>query len=370
MRDITCGLEWNAQKAYLFTGDQFLCLDLGSGQLDPGFPKPVAGNWPGLQAMNLDAAVNWGNGKCYFFSGDRYVRYDVAGGKVDSGYPRPIAGSWPGLWPSGIDAAVNWGNGKAYFFRGDAYIRYDIAADCADPGYPRPIAGNWPGLWPSGIGAAVRAPGGKVLFFKGRDVLRYDVVADHADAGFPRPLVAGSTPVPTGGASTADAAHLRVVEIATAEIGRVIAGQAGPADETGSATRVGWERLMEYFEVACGGPTRFSRDVVKYHRYPRRKEDGPIYLPSWCGIFTVWALKRAGLPVGDWSSKGVSALLRLTSNPQPGDVAYIDQPFQHHCIVACVEGDTIVTINGNSGGVGAILEERKPRTAYTCFYRA
>ena len=96
----------------------------------------------------------WPNGKAYFFKGKQYLRYDVVADHVDPGYPRPIAGNWPGMWPEKIDAAICWpGNGKAYFFKGDQYLRYDIAADKVDAGYPKPIAGNWPGFWPGGLDA-------------------------------------------------------------------------------------------------------------------------------------------------------------------------------------------------------------------------
>jgi hypothetical protein len=98
----------------------------------------------------------WPNGKAYFFKGAQYARYDVKADKVDPGYPQPIQGNWPGFpasFAAGINAAVVWNNGKAYFFKGSEYIRYDIAADKVDAGYPQPIAGNWPGLWADNIDA-------------------------------------------------------------------------------------------------------------------------------------------------------------------------------------------------------------------------
>ena len=59
---------------------------------------------------NIDAAVNWGNGKAYLFRGDKYVRYDIFTDRVDPGYPLPIAGYWPGMAEAGfgnrIQAAI------------------------------------------------------------------------------------------------------------------------------------------------------------------------------------------------------------------------------------------------------------------------
>jgi hypothetical protein len=100
--------------------------------------------------------VVWPNSKAYFFRGAQYIRYDIAKDKADPGYPRAIAGAWPGFpasFAAGVDAAVVWNNGKAYFFKGSDYIRYDIAADKTDAGYPKPIKGNWPGLFEKDLGA-------------------------------------------------------------------------------------------------------------------------------------------------------------------------------------------------------------------------
>ena len=42
----------------------------------------------------IDAAVNWGNGKVYFVKGSQYMCYDIASDRVDPGYPKNIASAW------------------------------------------------------------------------------------------------------------------------------------------------------------------------------------------------------------------------------------------------------------------------------------
>ena len=153
-------------RAYFFAGNQYYRYTVVRNAVDAGYPKPIAGNWPGMSDIGfdsgLDAAVNWGNGKVYFFKGNQYCRYDLPSDKVDSGYPKPIAGNWPGVsgtgFENGLDAAINYGNNKVYFFRGDKYLRLDLVNKSVDAGYPKAIAGNWPGIYASGIDAALEWP--------------------------------------------------------------------------------------------------------------------------------------------------------------------------------------------------------------------
>ena len=115
----------------------------------------ISSKWPGLFTKDIDAVAVWPNGKAYFFKGSQYARYDIARNKVDPGFPAPIAGNWPGMpddFAAGIDEAVVWNDGAAYFFKRGQYVRFDIAADKVASGYPKPIAGNWPGVWADGVG--------------------------------------------------------------------------------------------------------------------------------------------------------------------------------------------------------------------------
>jgi Hemopexin len=109
-----------------------------------------------MYPRSVPSSSVWPNGKVYFFKGLMYMQYDVGADRVDPGFPRPIQGNWPGFpasFAAGVDAATVWNNGKVYFFRGSEYIRYDIATDKTDAGYPRPIKDDWPGLWENDIGA-------------------------------------------------------------------------------------------------------------------------------------------------------------------------------------------------------------------------
>jgi hypothetical protein len=103
---------WGNEKVYFFKGNRYLRYDLTADAVDPGYPLPIAGNWRAISGTGfekgIDAAINYGNGKAYFFRGDAYVRVDLATKGVDAGYPKPIAGNWPGVFTSGISAALEW----------------------------------------------------------------------------------------------------------------------------------------------------------------------------------------------------------------------------------------------------------------------
>lgn len=87
---------------------------------------------------------------------------------------------------------------------------------------------------------------------------------------------------------------------------------------------------------------------------------------AWCGIFALWCLREAGLARFDWEfGKGFLYRLRRTDTPEPGDIGYIDHPFQHHLIVERVDGDRVHSIDGNTPRV---QRKERPRSAITAFY--
>lgn len=162
---------------------------------------------------------------------------------------------------------------------------------------------------------------------------------------------AGETPIGSDGSREA------IVAMAKGEIGKVRA-----RENDGTGRRVGADRLLEYFHIAA--PDVWPDSII---------ETAGAEMPSWCGIFSVWAHKKAGKDIGNWEmGKGVSAFgtLTNTSNPQPGDIGYIHKPNQHHAVVVRVEGDTVHTIDGNSGAGSEVKENQKPRSKYDLFMTA
>ena len=117
----------------------------------------IKDHWHGVWADGVDAAVPWTNGKVYFFKGAEYIQYDVKGDTTDPGFPKPIKGNWPGLeklgGENGIDAVICWNATTAYFFKGDQYVRYNMAETDNNKKVsgPFPIKGNWPHVkWEKG----------------------------------------------------------------------------------------------------------------------------------------------------------------------------------------------------------------------------
>ncbi|MFJ9414345.1 hemopexin repeat-containing protein [Streptomyces sp. NPDC101227] len=188
LRMLTAPVFWPNGYVYLFAGGEYYRYNPSTQRVDPGYPKPIAGNWPGLWGDRVDAGVVWNNGKAYFFRDQQYMSYNIASDKVDAGYPLPIDPHWPGLWGDRVDAGVVWNNGKAYFFRDQQYMSYNIASDQVEAGYPLPIAPNWPGLWGDGIQGAVMWNNGKAFFFRGWQYAGYEVATDTTDPAYPRAI--------------------------------------------------------------------------------------------------------------------------------------------------------------------------------------
>jgi uncharacterized protein YfaT (DUF1175 family) len=137
--------------------------------------------------------------------------------------------------------------------------------------------------------------------------------------------------------STADGMRARVVEIAKGEI-----GQQDPAKY--------WEGVLS---------SNYSAAQIQQYAASR----------AWCGGFALWCIKRAGLaPDINWvDGKGFCYQLSQTTDPKPGDVAYFDQPYQHHAIVADVTGNILSTVDGNQSHNQVLARIRRVSDA-TAFY--
>jgi hypothetical protein len=95
--------------------------------------------------------------------------------------------------------------------------------------------------------------------------------------------------------------------------------------------------------------------------------------PQWCGALALWCLHQAGLGLElRWlfgpPHFGFLWNLERTSSPKPGDIAYLDKPFEHHAIVVEVSGDVVHTIDGNQGPHAPIMTHEAPLSHWTAFF--
>ncbi len=137
-------------------------------------------------------------------------------------------------------------------------------------------------------------------------------------------------------------------------------GKIEAKKDDGSGRRVGAKHLLEIFHLA-------AKDAWPDQVIETAGKEG---FPHWCGIFTVYAIKKAGIDLGYWQvGKGVSSFgtLQATENPLPGDIGYFEL-HQHHCIIKAVHGDTIDTIDGNSGNFSEVKEKTRPRSQFLAFF--
>jgi hypothetical protein len=94
---------------------------------------------------------------------------------------------------------------------------------------------------------------------------------------------------------------------------------------------------------------------------------------EWCGAFALWCLHQAGVGLElRWEfgppHYGFLWYLRTTHEPKPGDIAYLDKPWQHHAIVVEVVDGVVHTIDGNQGAEAPIKTHEAPLAHWTAFY--
>lgn len=164
----------------------------------------------------------------------------------------------------------------------------------------------------------------------------------------------------------------KIVRIALEEATPAPFGKVSDLVTDGTGKRAGWERLKNYFDVACGwteqhwqirGKITASEKEITYLQgvqIPNFRVPQPETKPSgvsWCGIFATWVWIKAGLQV-KWGFSGITgAKVKLTPGKvgiQPGDVIVMNGLEVHHSIViempSIYDNDnSILTVNGNSG---------------------
>jgi len=128
--------------------------------------------------------------------------------------------------------------------------------------------------------------------------------------------------------------------------------------------------LVAIGEENTKGGDKYWRVVLD----PRWK--GP-YPRHWCGAFALWCLHQALGCKWIWDvygcygakSSGFLHHLPRTEDPRVGDIAYKDKPYQHHAVVAALDGDWVITQDGNQGSApGVCLATRHRKTSWTAFY--
>ncbi len=125
------------------------------------------------------------------------------------------------------------------------------------------------------------------------------------------------------------------------------------------------ERLVLWAQEQVGSSDRAAYWLAALGYDPGKKK-------HWCGAFWLAGLHAVGLALDHkWGidGTGVQALrMPRTSRPEPGDLGYIDQPFQHHFMVETVGEHTYSSIDGNAGTPGVQRKSRAFKTTGVAFY--
>lgn len=98
--------------------------------------------------------------------------------------------------------------------------------------------------------------------------------------------------------------------------------------------------------------------------------------PHWCGALALFSLHSAfvGLELR-WrfqsktdARSGFLWALPRTKAPEPGDIGYVDKPYQHHFVVASVEGAIVNCIDGNQEQPAVIRRRRRELSSLQVVY--
>lgn len=187
-------------KLYATYGSKYVRISLPEMKTDPGYPKPIRGNWGALpESFNqgFDSMSVLSNGALYVTKGPYYVKYsDPQATNIAQGYPKLIRGNWGALpenFNQGFDSMSLLPNGILYVTKGNAYVRYtDGLGSAIAEGYPKRIRGNWgalPESFNQGFDAMESLKNGMTYVTRGSMYLRYrDRAATIIDDGYPKAL--------------------------------------------------------------------------------------------------------------------------------------------------------------------------------------
>ncbi|HAE41143.1 MAG TPA: hypothetical protein DCG57_21285 [Candidatus Riflebacteria bacterium] len=144
----------------------------------------------------------------------------------------------------------------------------------------------------------------------------------------------------------------RIIDLAGSKVGLVV-------DQKGEdGYRVGWQHLKEFYSAAyrVNDMEKEKPGWLKILQTVRKK------INDWCGIFGTWAWRTAGLNV-HWNTSLIGCKYRGdTANMGPGDIAIMKKEFNdknHHFIVKSIDGNDLVSIDGNQGVDSIKIQNRK-----------
>ncbi len=157
-------------------------------------------------------------------------------------------------------------------------------------------------------------------------------------------------------------------------------GKPGKVGSSEVKMRKGGYRLLEY--ISSAAPDKANTDMKKLDILDENVRVGTAddnRVPSWCGILALWVQRTAGNGGGNWpgpwsgpsygDSKHKFYKNPKSEPPRPGDIAYrVDK--SHHGTVVRVDGDTVVTVDGNIGGKSVVAMRVKPMSYWAGFVRA
>jgi hypothetical protein len=152
-------------------------------------------------------------------------------------------------------------------------------------------------------------------------------------------------------------------------------------------SRYGIENLRGYINDAVIQADKYFdwNDPSKENALEARK----AFPTSWCGIFATWVWRRAGITsvkfklwdgqtagIGtiDESEGGARTWRKLpicqwhTGSICEGDIGYLDKG-QHHFIIIAVDGNDLLTVDGNAKGSSIIVCRKHLRHDAVAYYR-